>query len=84
MKENNTMKVTIAEDALARALARGAKTCEYSSDPFNPKANRCGQPATTTVFGPSPLPSVPYEKSELCERHARMVLDKMGEREKAA
>lgn len=78
------MKVTIAEDALARALARGAKTCEYSSDPFNPKANRCGQPATTTVFGPSALPSVPYEKFELCERHARTQLDRMGDREKAA
>lgn len=78
------MKVTIAEEALARALARGAKTCEYSSDPFNPKANLCGQPATTTVFGPSRLPNVPYEKFELCERHAHMLLDKMEERGKAA
>ena len=78
------MKVTIAEDALARALARGAKICEYSSDPSNPKANRCGQPATTTVFGPSALPNVPYEKLELCERHTRVLLEKMEEREKAA
>lgn len=78
------MKITIADDALARALARGAKTCQYSSDPSNPKANLCGQPATTTVFGPSLVPSVPYEKLELCERHARLLLDKMEERDRAA
>lgn len=78
------MKVTIAEDALARALARSAKTCEYSSDPLNPKTRVCGEPATTTVFGPSALPGVPYEKFELCVRHARMLFDKMGEGEKAA
>jgi len=78
------MKATIAQDALARALARGAKTCQYPLDPSNPKAKLCGQPATTTVFGPSSLESVPYERFELCERHAGMMLDKMGEREKAA
>ena len=77
------MKATIAQDALARAVARGAKTCQYSSEPSNPK-KLCGQPATTTVFGPSSLESVPYERLELCERHARMLLDRMGEREKAA
>jgi hypothetical protein len=74
------MKVTIPEDSFSRS----AKTCEYSSDPFNPKTTLCGEPATTTVFGPSPLPGVPYEKFELCGRHARMMLDKMGEGEKAA
>ena len=78
------MKATIAQDALARALARGAKICQYSSNPSNPKASPCGQPATTTVFGPSPLDSIPYERFELCERHARMLLDQVGEREKAA
>jgi hypothetical protein len=78
------MKVMIAEDALAHALAQGGKTCEYSSDPHSPTTTRCGKTATTTVFGPSSVPALPYEKFELCERHARMLFDRTGLREKVA